>query len=89
VNYASVQVRLGEEYHKTLHTRPVRTGTKIWNALIEGVSNLEAGAVGLLLFLFAYGPSILFWLAIFAIPTWLIGRRFRSRRAEAERPIAS
>jgi hypothetical protein len=83
VQYSSVQVRLGEEYRETLHTRPVRTGTKIWNALIEGVSNLEAGAVGLLLFIFAYGPSILFWAAIFVIPAWLVWRRIRSRRAEA------
>jgi Domain of unknown function (DUF4349) len=89
VNYASVQVCLGEEYRETLRTRPVRTGTKIWNALIEDVSNLEVGAVGLLQFLFAYGPSILFWAAIGAIPTWLIKRRFRSRRAEVGRPIST
>lgn len=89
VQYSSVQVRLGEEYRETLHTRPVRTGTKIWNALIEGVSNLEAGAVGLLLFLFAYGPSLLFWASIIAIPTWLIWRRKRSHHAEAMKTMVS
>jgi hypothetical protein len=88
VQYASVQVRLGEEYRETFHTRPVRTGTKIWNALIEGVANLEAGAVGLLMFLFAYGPSILFWAAIVAIPAWLIWRRNRSHRKEASEPAS-
>jgi len=45
------------------------------------VSNLEDGAVGLLLFLFACGPPILFWAAIIAVPTWLIWRRVRARRA--------
>jgi anti-sigma factor RsiW len=88
VNYASVQVRLGEEYRETLHARPVRTGNKIWNALIEGVSNLEEGVVGLLLFFLSYGPSIVFWLAIIAIPAWLAWRRLRSRRATEAKSYA-
>ncbi|MFZ0522151.1 MAG: DUF4349 domain-containing protein [Candidatus Acidiferrales bacterium] len=77
VSYATVEVELSEVYRERLTTDS--KGTKIRNALVEGLSNVEDGAVSLLLFLLAYGPSILFWLAILLIPGWLIWRRLRSR----------
>jgi hypothetical protein len=79
VNYATVQVDLSEEYRQVLGSGPVSTGTKIRNALVEGFSNLEEGAVGLAVFLLAVGPSLLFWLAILAVPGWFIWKRFRVR----------
>ena len=75
VTYATVQVELGEEYRERLGT--TSKGTKIWNALVEGLGNLEDGAVAALIFLLAYGPSILFWLAALMLPGWLIWRRLR------------
>jgi len=80
VSYATVQVELSEEYHERLQSG-APTGTKLWNALVEGVQNLRDGIVGVLVFLLNYGLSILFWLAIFIVPAWLIGRRWRSRSA--------
>ena len=80
VSYATVQVELSEVYHERLTTDS--KGTKIRNALVEGLTNVEDGAVSLLLFLLAFGPSILFWLAILLVPAWLLWRRFR-RRARA------
>ncbi len=77
VSYATVQVELSEVYRERLTTDS--KSTKIRNALVEGLGNVEDGAVSLLIFLLAYGPSILFWLAILLIPAWLIWRRFRSR----------
>jgi Domain of unknown function (DUF4349)/Putative zinc-finger len=79
VNYATVQVDLNEEYRQVLGSNPTSTGTKIRNALVEGFGNLEGGAVALLIFLFAYGPAILFWLAIFLVPGWFVWRRVRAR----------
>jgi hypothetical protein len=75
VTYATVQVELSEEYRERLST--TSKGTKIWNALVEGLGNLEDGAVAALIFLLAYGPSILFWLAALMLPAWLIWRRLR------------
>lgn len=75
VSYATVQVELSEEYRERLSTTSKRT--KIWNALVEGFRNLEDGALAGLIFLLAYGPSTLFWLAILLLPAWLIGRRLR------------
>jgi Domain of unknown function (DUF4349)/Putative zinc-finger len=76
VSYATVQVELSEEYRKRLSA--TSKGTKIWNALVEGLGNLEDGAVAALIFLLAFGPSILLWLAVLALPAWLIWRRYRA-----------
>jgi hypothetical protein len=77
VGYASVQVELSEVYRERLTVDS--KGTKIRNALVEGLTNVEDGAVALLLFLLAFGPSIVFWLAILLVPAWLVWRRFRRR----------
>ena len=79
VNYATVQVDLNEEYRQVLGSGPISTGTKIRNAAVEGFSNVEEGAVALVVFLFAVGPSLLFWLAILLVPGWFIWKRFRVR----------
>jgi hypothetical protein len=76
VSYTTVQVELSEEYRERLSTTSKRT--KIWNALVEGFGNLEDGAVAALIFLLAFGPSILLWLAVLALPAWLIWRRYRA-----------
>ena len=79
VNYATVQVNLNEEYRQVLGSGTVSTGMKIRNSLVEGFSNLEDGAVALLVFLFAVGPALLFWLAVLLVPGWFVWKRFRVR----------
>jgi anti-sigma factor RsiW len=79
VNYATVQVEVNEEYRQVLGSGPISTGTKIRNAAVEGFTNLEEGAVALVVFLFAVGPALLFWLAILLVPGWVLWRRFRLR----------
>jgi hypothetical protein len=79
VNYATVQVDLNEEYRQVLGSGPISTGMKIRNAAVDGLRNLRDGAVGLLVFLFAVGPSLLFWMAILLIPGWFVWKRFRVR----------
>jgi hypothetical protein len=80
VNYATVEIQLREVYREKLDSRSTSTATKIWNAAVEGYGNLEDGAIGMLLFLLAYGPEILFWLAIVLLPGWIIWRWRRWRR---------
>ena len=80
VSYATVQVELSEEYHQKLQSQS-SMGTKLRNALLAGVQNLLDGVVALLIFVLNYGLSILFWLALFITPIWLIWRRMRARRA--------
>jgi hypothetical protein len=83
VNYATVQVDLNEEYRQVLGSGTISTGTKIRNALVEGFTNLENGAVALVVFVFAVGPSLVFWLAILLVPGWFVWKRYRLR---ARRP---
>jgi hypothetical protein len=79
VNYATVQVDLSEEYRQVLGSGPISTGTKLRNAAVEGFTNFEEGAVALVVFLFAVGPSLLFWLGILLVPGWFLWKRFRVR----------
>ena len=77
VSYATVQVELSEVYHERLQLG-VSTGTKLRNAFVEGVHNLEDGIVGALVFVLNEGPAILFWLAVLGLPVWLIWRKWRA-----------
>ena len=79
VNYAAVQLDLNEEYRQVLGSGAISTGTKIRNAAVEGFTNLEEGAVALLVFVFAVGPSLLFWLVILLVPGWFVWKRYRVR----------
>jgi Domain of unknown function (DUF4349)/Putative zinc-finger len=79
VSYATVQVELSEEYHQKLQSQS-SMAAKLRNALLEGVQNLLDGIVALLIFVLNYGLSILFWLALFITPAWLVWRRLRARR---------
>jgi anti-sigma factor RsiW len=79
VSYATVQVELSEEYHQKLQSQS-SMGTKLRNALLAGVQNLLDAIVALLIFVLNYGLSILFWLALFMTPVWLIWRRLRARQ---------
>jgi Domain of unknown function (DUF4349)/Putative zinc-finger len=83
VSYATVQLQLNEEYRAQLNSGAASTGTRIRNSLVEGFRNLGDGVVGMLLFVFAYGPSILFWLALIGVPAWLGWRRWRRGRQAA------
>jgi hypothetical protein len=80
VSYVSVDVRLYEQYVEPLHTGSASTTTGLHNALVDGAHNLEDGVVALLVFLVAYGPSILFWCALILILGYFVWRRVRARR---------
>ena len=79
VNYVTVDVSLRENYHEQLSSGTASTGTGLRNSLVEGVKNLKEGVISLLSFLFAYGPSILFWCALILVPGLFIRRWAHSR----------
>jgi Domain of unknown function (DUF4349)/Putative zinc-finger len=82
VSYVSVDVRLYEQYVEQLHTGSTSTTTGLHNSLVEGMHNLEDGVISLLAFLFAYGPSIIFWCGLILIPGYFVWRRVRARNHE-------
>jgi hypothetical protein len=77
VRYATVQVQLNEEYREQLNPESFSTGRRLRNSLVEGLGNLAAGITGTAIFVFAYGPSILFWLGVIGTPAWFIWRRLQ------------
>lgn len=83
VSYATVSVEVDEEYRAQLNSDATSTGTQMKNSLIEGMRNLGNGVLAVAVFLFAYGPSILFWLGVIGIPAWFGWRQVRNRRLGA------
>ena len=83
VQYATVDLQLQEEYRAQLgaKTSPL---SSLHNALIDGLQNLEAGVMAILTFALAYGPSLVLWIAVLGVPTWLLWRRRQRRAAAAE-----
>jgi Domain of unknown function (DUF4349)/Putative zinc-finger len=81
VRYATVQVQLNEEYRVQLNPESFSTGRRLRNSLVEGLGNLAGGITGAAIFAFAYGPSILFWLALFGVPAWFIWRRLKRAKS--------
>ena len=75
VEFASLQVRLIEEYKAQIEVTPPSTGTRLRNALVEGYRTLVENALGLMTFLLSYGPVLLFWGAILYWPARFAWRR--------------
>lgn len=78
VDYATVDVQLEEQYQEHVGSDSPNSGNAIWNASVDGFNYLTSGAISALIFLLAYGPSILFWSLLILVPGWLVWRRRRS-----------
>lgn len=84
VQFATVELKVSEEYKAQLDFAPHSTGTRLRNALVEGWHTVVEGAIGVLVFLLGYGPSILFWALILFWPARWVWRRQRAARAEKQ-----
>jgi anti-sigma factor RsiW len=78
VEFASLQVRLSEEYKAQIEVTPPSTSTRLRNATVEGYHSLVENALGLMTFLLSYGPVLLFWGAILYWPARFAWRRLRA-----------
>jgi anti-sigma factor RsiW/uncharacterized small protein (DUF1192 family) len=81
VQFATVEVKVSEEYKAQLDLAPHSAGTRLRNALVEGWHTVVEGAIGVLVFLLNFGPSILFWALILFWPARWVWRRRRAARA--------
>lgn len=77
VQFATLQFRLSEEYRADLNLPPSSTGRQLYNALIEGFRGGFDSAIGLVIFLLTYGPTILFWGLLLYIPSRFVWKRWR------------
>ena len=77
VNYASIELKLREEYKPALNLGPPSAGTRMRNALVDGYHAVVENALGLVVLLLHGGPSILFWLALVFFPARWTWRKLR------------
>jgi chromosome segregation ATPase len=84
VDYASIELNLREEYKPALNLGPPSAGTRMRNALVDGYHSAMESALGLVLFLFQEGPSILFWLLLLFFPARWTWRKLRAGAAQKQ-----
>ena len=82
VQFASVQLRVSEDYKAQLQVAPPSTGTRLRKALVEGYGSAVESVLNFVLFLLEAGPTLLLWAAVLFWPARYAWRRFRrlSRR---------
>ena len=88
VRYASIDLRITEEYKKSLETPAPSLGTRVNNAAVEGFRDAADLVIGLVLWLLSSVPTLLVLGAIFAWPVMRLVRWIRRRIATARMATA-
>ena len=84
VSFSTLTLAVSEEYKAQLEAVPPTTGTRLWNAAVEGYRGMVDGVVSVILFLLSSGPSLLLWAAVLFFPArgaWRMMRRRWAREA--------
>ncbi len=81
VDFATVEIHLSEEYKAQINMPDNSTSTRLHNAFVEGYGNATGTILGIVLFVGEFGPALLIWLAILALPViaWRRYKRLRSK----------
>jgi anti-sigma factor RsiW len=77
VDFATVDLKLSEEYKAKLDLPAPAISTLIHNAAVNGYRNVADTLLSIILFVAEYAPVLVFWLLVFSIPAWLVWRRWR------------
>jgi hypothetical protein len=81
VDFATIDLKLSEEYKAKLDSPAPAISTLIHNAAVNGYRNVADTLLSIVLFFAEYGPVLAFWLLLFSIPAWLVWRRWRHATA--------
>ncbi len=81
VRYASLQLKLSEEYKAALEPPQPSVGNRLGNALVEGFRDAIESGISLLVFLLSVGPWMALWALLLFWPARLAWRRVRSLMA--------
>jgi hypothetical protein len=77
VEFATIDLQLTEQYREQLSAQSASVPMQIRNAFVSGLRHGANTLLGILLFLEEAGPTALIWLAILAVPAFLLWRRYR------------
>jgi len=77
VTFATVTVKIAEDYKAELHAAPDSTPTRFRNAAVEGYRSMVEGVFSLVLFLLSYGPSLLVWGGLLFLLVLILRKRLR------------
>jgi hypothetical protein len=81
VDFATIDVKVTEEYQAQLSSPAPSVGTQLRNASINGFRSAAEGVLGIILFFAEAGPTFLLWLAILLLPARMLWRRYRRAHA--------
>jgi hypothetical protein len=76
VNFATIDLKLAEEYKAQLSSPAPSVGIQLRNATVNGFRNASESLLGILLFFAESGPTLLLWLLILLFPARLILKRY-------------
>ncbi len=81
VDFASIDLKLSEEYKAKLDSPAPDISTLIHNAAVNGYRNVADTLLSIVLFFAEYGPVLIFWLLLLSVPAGLVWRRWRHAAA--------
>jgi len=81
VNFATIDLKLAEEYKAQLSSPAPSVGMQLRNASVNGFRNASETLLGILLFFAESGPTLLLWLLILLFPARLIWKRYKRQLA--------
>jgi uncharacterized protein DUF4349 len=81
VDFATIDLKLVEEYKARLSSPAPSVGMQLRNASINGFRSASESVLGIVLFFAQFGPTFLLWLAILLLPARMLWRRYRRAHA--------
>lgn len=78
VSYASIALKLTEQYKPAFNLAPPATSTRVRNGMVDGYHAAVDSALTLILFLLQNGPTIILWLVILFFPARWTWRKLRT-----------
>jgi hypothetical protein len=77
VDFATLNVKVEEDYKAQLQAVPDSTLTRFRNTAVEGYRSMIGSVINVALFVVAYGPSLLLWAGLLFFPIRFAWRRIR------------
>jgi anti-sigma factor RsiW len=77
VSFATLEVRISEEYKAHLAVTAPSTFSRLRNAAVDGYRNVADSLTGVAMFLLSSGPILVLWMAILFLPARYAWKRLR------------